>query len=107
LLRAASRLSRWRRQHRDLSQHAGKQPPRQMALRQESGAYFEGPHGGITKMAESHLNSNELALELTKLTLQYHTASNTSWVTLASDPDKWGAYVRDVYDKCLKGLKKD
>jgi hypothetical protein len=29
-------------------------------------------------MAETHLNSNELALELTKLTLQYHTASNTS-----------------------------
>jgi hypothetical protein len=58
-------------------------------------------------MAETHLNSNELALELTKLTLQYHTASNTSWVTLVSDPDKWGAYVRDVYDKCLKGLKKD
>ena len=57
-------------------------------------------------MAETHLNSNELALELTKLTLQYHTASNTSWVTLASDPDKWGAYVRDVYDKCLKDLKK-
>jgi hypothetical protein len=56
-------------------------------------------------MAEPHLNSNELALELTKLTLQYHTASNTSWVTLASDPEKWGAYVRDVYDKCLKGLK--
>jgi hypothetical protein len=53
-------------------------------------------------MAESHLNSNELALELTKLTLQA-----TSWVTLASDPEKWGAYVRDVYDKCLKGLKKD
>jgi len=40
-------------------------------------------------MPETHLNSNELALELTKLTLQYRTASNTSWVTLASDPDKW------------------
>jgi hypothetical protein len=59
------------------------------------------------KMAETHLSSSELALELTKLTLQYRTASNTSWVTLANDPEKWGAYVRDVYDKCLKGLDKD
>jgi hypothetical protein len=67
----------------------------------------DSAHGGITKIAETHLNSSELALELTKLTLQGHTASNTSWVTLASDPDKWGAYVRDVYDKCLKGLGKN
>jgi hypothetical protein len=58
-------------------------------------------------MPENHLNSSELALELTKLTLQYHTASNTSWVSLASDPDKWGAYIRDVYDKCSLGLRKD
>jgi len=58
-------------------------------------------------MAETHLNSSELALELTKLTLQYRTASNTSWVMLANDPEKRGAYVRDVYDKCLKGLDKD
>ena len=43
------------------------------------------------KMAETHLSSSELALELTKLTLQYRTASNTSWVTLANDPEKWGA----------------
>jgi hypothetical protein len=41
------------------------------------------------KMAETHLSSSELALELTKLTLQYRTASNTSWVTLANDPEKW------------------
>jgi hypothetical protein len=58
----------------------------------------------VDPIGEEFLNT---LLELTKLTLQYHTASNTSWVTLASDPDKWGAYVRDVYDKCLKGLKKD
>ena len=35
LLRFALALSRRRRQRRDLPQHAGEQPPRQMALRQQ------------------------------------------------------------------------
>jgi len=49
LLRSAGRLSRWRRQRHNPLQHAAKQSPRQMTLRQQQpvvpGVLYQPPAG--------------------------------------------------------------
>jgi hypothetical protein len=47
-------------------------------------------------MPDLHLNSEELALELTKLTIEKRPTNFTEWNSICANPEKWGGYVRDV-----------
>jgi hypothetical protein len=43
----------------------------------------------------------QLALELTKLTIQSGQTSHAAWGQYRDDPDKWRAFVQKVYKECI------
>jgi len=43
----------------------------------------------------------ELALELTKLTLETRNFGHMEWSDLSGSPEKWKEYVQRLYAECL------
>ena len=59
-------------------------------------------------MAEVHLDAKELALELTRLTIDNSARGGSQeWNEVSQNPTKWEEYVRAVYTKCLKTVQGD